>query len=302
MKVFILGGAGTLGSSAAFHIGQRGLADEIVLCDINEKLLIHHFMDLQQSVCMDGGTRMRAGSSADMEGSDVVLICASPSTDPTDAMSGADRIPGFIRETAGLLKKHAPQALVINLANPLDAINWLLWRESGLNRGQFIGFSLNDAIRLSMAVGEHLGVEPGRVEAYSLGEHGANKVSVLSRVLVDGEARSFDAAARAEILRIRDGWWGGFLAQGIRRTAGWSSAVYASWYIEAALGLRKGPLCCSCALDGEYGLFDVSVGVPAIIGPGGVSEIVELPIDEAEREALAASAGVVRGVITALGG
>lgn len=302
MKIFILGGAGTLGSSAAFHLGRLGLAGEIVLCDINEKLLTHQLLDLQQSVCMDGGVSFCAGTPSDMEGSDIVLVCASPSLDPTDAMSGAGRIPGFVSETAGMLKNYAPEALVINLANPLDAINYLLWRESGLERRQFIGFSLNDAIRLSMAVGEHLGVAPRRVEAYSLGEHGASKVAVLSRVLVDGEAVGFTEPDRAEILKIRDGWWKNFLAQEIKRTAGWSSAVYAGRYIEAAAGKRTGPLCCSCVLDGEYGLYGVSLGVPALIGPDGVQQIVELPLDAGERSALGASAKAVRGIIAAVGG
>lgn len=287
-----------MGSTTAFYLAEKGLADEIVLYDAMPALAEHHAFDLTEAMCMVSPVRIRAGSWADIEGSDIVINAAGLPLDEftQDDVENISRLMPLLRELSAALKL-APNAVVITMTNPLDSFNYLLYRLSGLPRGQFLGYSLNDTIRMRAGLAEHFGVGTRDVRAFAAGEHGKTKVQLYSAVEVRGEKVSVSPKEAADLRERLNKKWQDFLGFGIRRTAGWTSAAGAAIMVQAVLEEHDEILPCSCIPDGEYGLSGVSIGLPARLGRNGVREIVRLDLTPAELDAVMASAEIIKSVV-----
>jgi len=191
MKVSILGAAGCIGMSAAFEIATSRLADEMVLLDVRENVARHHAMDLSTAVsALD--VSVRAGRYEDTAGSDVVVHAAGIHGDIT-----ADRSAMLVEnirasgEIARQLRKHCADAIVITVVNPVDALNWTVWRAGGFERRQIVGYSFNDTLRFREFAAQEKAVEVSRVEGLTIGEHGFTQVQLFSSVRIDGRPVSF---------------------------------------------------------------------------------------------------------------
>ena len=167
MKVTIIGGAGTLGSCAAFNIAVQKLADEILLIDPWENMLKAHWMDLTTAAAGQD-ISVHRGSFEDMTGSDVIVITSGAPSGVTSSRS--ELITGnlpIIKDNAEKIREFCPEAIVITETNPVDSLNYaayLVNRNAG--RRKFIGYTLNDTIRFRMWAAEALGVKPSRVQGY----------------------------------------------------------------------------------------------------------------------------------------
>lgn len=301
MKVFVVGGGGLLGSTTAFCIAERGLADEIVLYDICEPMARHQAFDLTQGSCLISGTKIRAGGWEDIAGADLV-ISASGLTMDTHSRDNVENLKNLKPQIVALathLKELAPDAVVLTMTNPIDLFSYMVWKLSGLPRERFLGFCINDTIRMREGLAILFGEDARDIEAYVAGEHSPSKVQLYSTVKVRGEARSLTEEEKTQLNETLRRRWEDFLSLGIRRTAGWTSAVGAVMMVEAMYGRRSDILPCSVIPDGEYGLRDISVGLPVKLCPGGVEQIVELPITRQEARDLAASVKGMRDVLDA---
>ena len=279
MKVFIVGGAGIVGSATAFYLATQNIVDEIVLQDLNENAVLSHAMDLSQCTFLTSKTRVTAGGWEKAEGADVVVIAAGvPAALAThDACKDIHTMKPLMRSIAEGVNRYCPKAVVLSVTNPLDAFNYALYRECGLPAKQFIAMSVNDSLRFRFSLAEHMGLDPADVDAYVIGEHNPDKIQLFSTVRVKGEPKSFPEAEQAQILSGVNAWWKRFLEVSGTRTAAWTSGSSCALTIEYLVGKRSGPICCSCIL--EDGL---SIGYPVYLNREGVVGPAELELTPEE--------------------
>ena len=284
MKITIIGAAGTVGSCTAFNIATHGLADELVMLDLNRNLLMNHVMDISTAALGLQNTVVRAGNEEDLFGSDIVIMAAGV---PWRYISSRmellkDNIP-VIQDTAKKIKRFCPDAVVITATNPVDPLNYAMQLSSGLERKRLIGYGYNDSIRFRIMAAKALSVTPREVDGIVIGEHGENQVLLFSSLQVNGEripvSEDVKQNIRQEIPKILRS----YESLGTGRTAGWTSAVGLTNMVSAITRDTGEVFPCSVVLDGEYGHRGLSIGVPVILGRGGVQQILEWKLAPGER-------------------
>jgi malate dehydrogenase len=298
MKVAVIG-AGNVGAKAVYYIAEKNLAD-IVMVDVVDGLARSKALDFLHAAPLRGyEVRIRGTTDfAEIEGSDVVVITAGIARKP-----GMDRMDllkinvGIARKAAAEIALRAPNAVVIVVTNPLDVISMVALRETGFALRKVVGMAgVLDSTRFRYFIAERLGVWPGDVQAMVLGGHGDEMVPLTSYTSVGGIpiGELLDPASIEELVkRTRTG---GAEIVSLLKTG---SAFYApgasvAKMVEAVIKDEKRLFPASAFLRGEYGLRDIFLGVPVIMGRNGVERIVELPLSDPERKALDASAEAVR--------
>ncbi len=286
MKVTVVGAAGWVGMSAAFHVAASRLADEMVLIDVRENVAEHHAMDLSTAVSALN-VKVKSGGYEDTAGTDVVINAAGLHQDITaDRTQMLIKNVHLVRDTALQLRRHCPDAVIITAANPVDALNYATWLAGGFDRRQLVGYSLNDTLRFREFVARVKGVEVSRVEALAIGEHGFTQVPLFSSVRIDGRPVSF---TEAEKQAIRDEYPRFFQRlEGLKagRTTGWTCAVGLAALTRAIVDDTGEILAGSAVLEGEYGQRGLSMGVPIRLGKTGIQEILEWDLEPDEQAGL----------------
>jgi malate dehydrogenase len=298
MKVTIAGGAGGVGASTAFNLALRRTPREIVLLDSRPEMITSHAMDLEQVLEQAPGCSVRGGDASDLADADiVVLISATPLTVGTSRLEYLGKNARIADELGDALPSGWGGLLVV-VTNPVDPLVTRLHRRTGLARRSILGYTLNDSLRMRTGLAKAIGVPPGSVDAWVLGEHGDLSVPLYSRVEVDGrriEPTDAQIAAAEEYLRT---WYVKHVALDSGRSSTWTSGLGVSRMV-AALDGEGGLWPCSVVLEGEYGIEGVAVTVPVTLGRSGVERIHEWEITAAELTALHASAEFVRAAVDA---
>jgi malate dehydrogenase len=299
MKVTVVG-AGKYGSTTVQRIAEQGLADEVVMTDIIEGLPQGLALDMNESRSIEGFETRIVGSNGYEEtaGSDVCVITAGlprkPGMSRMDLLETNARIVG---EVTRKLVAGSPDAVIIVVSNPLDEMTALAAEVSGFPRERVMGQAgMLDTARFKHFVAEELDTSPSVVEAMTLGSHGDTMVPVPSLVKVDGRPLSErigpDAIERI-VQRTRDG--GGEIVALLKAGSAYYAPSSAAAAMVAAVLGDTGEVMPVCAwVTGQYGIDGVYLGVPARIGRGGVQEIVELPLTDAELANLRDAAEAVR--------
>ena len=298
-------GAGQVGSTTAHLIALKQLA-HVTLIDVVDGLAQGKALDISKAAPVEGFGLSVQGTTdyGAMAGSRLVVITAGLARKP--GMSREDLLAanaGIVGPIAERIAKTAPEAVVIVVTNPLDLMVALTLSRSGFPRRRVMGMAgVLDSARLRAFIAQRLSVPPADVQAMVLGSHGDLMVPVISSITVKGQpvATQLLASELAAILqRTKDG--GAEVVALLKQ----GSAFYApaSGVVEMAGAILQDrhavlPVCAS--LDGEYGLRDVCIGVPAQLGAGGIERVVELPLSQEERGALLAAANQVRSGISAL--
>jgi malate dehydrogenase len=300
MKVTIVGGSGVVGSSTAYRLAQDGRVDEIVLFDVRKNLAEAHALDIEQAVVHRATTRVRAGGADETACSDVVFVTASvPKRDVE--LSRREylgvNLP-LVLETIRPMVGLSPSALWINASSPVDPLVYLIREAFSLPRDKVIGLSRNDTSRFRWAIARTLGVPSTTVEAFVLGEHGETQVPIFSNITIGGSQVFLDSQQVAQVRAEMEGFFIKWNQLQAGRTAGWTSAESVGDIIASMVANDETLWPCSCTLDGEYGLNEVSLGVPVRLGENRVREIVELTLDSSEQRALDASSASIREMIS----
>jgi malate dehydrogenase len=295
MKVSIIGAVGTVGSCTAFAIATQGLADELVMIDLNRNLLASHVMDIGTAAALKNNIVVRSGNDEDLDSSDVVIIAASaPYRTITSRMELlSDNLP-IIQDMAKKIKRFCPDAVVITATNPVDPLNYAIYLCSGLDRKRLIGYPFNDSIRFRVMVARALGVKPTQVEGIAIGEHGENQVLLFSSVRVDGKPVTLSEHYKQNIRQEIPNILRSYESLGTGRTAGWTSAVGLAAIVSAITRDTGQVFPCSVVLTGEYGYHGLSMSVPVIIGRGGVQQILEWGLAPDEQEGLKRAANILK--------
>jgi malate dehydrogenase len=306
-KVTVVG-AGKYGSTTVQRLAETDLCDEIVMTDIVEGLPQGLALDMNQSRPLERYRTKVIGTNdyADTAGSDVVVITAGLPRKP--GMSRMDLLEvnaKIIKGVTEAIAAGSPDAVLIVVTNPLDHMTTLAAEVSGFPKARVMGQAGNlDSARFAHFIAEKAGVDVLAVEALTLGSHGETMVPVPSQCRVAGKplAEVFDAATIDELVTRTRGGGGEIVALLKTGSAYYAPSSAAAKMVKAVLG-DTGEMMPVCAwTTGQYGVSDVYLGVPARIGAGGVTEIVELPLDEAEIAAVQAAAVAVKEKVGELHG
>ena len=295
-------GAGQIGGNLALLCAQRALGD-VVLFDVNGSMAQGKALDLLQMGAADGFDVGIRGTQSyeDVRGADVVIITAGIPRKP--GMSRDDLLDTNVKvmqEVARNLRTHCPDAFVIVVSNPLDAMVYTVKKVGGFAKEKVVGMAgVLDSSRFCAFVAEKLQVSILDVTAFVLGGHGDDMVPVVPFCSVGGVPltqllSAADITAIVERTRKGGGEIVGLLKTGSAYYAPAASAVVMA---EAYLRDSRRVMAAAAQCDGEYGLRDLYVGVPVVIGKRGVEKILEVQLSAADQEALKVSAGHVRELV-----
>lgn len=293
-KIAIVG-AGQVGATTA-HLMMMKRLGHLVLIDVVEGLAAGKALDLLQAAATEGLPVSVAGTTdyAAMAGSTLVVVTAGlarkPGMSRDDLLAANAAIVGPVAER---IARHAPQAVVIVVTNPLDIMTALVLKQTGFPRARVMGMAgVLDSGRLKALLSARLQADPSTIQATVLGSHGDLMVPLTSSITVTGKPLSaLLSAQEIDQLLLRTREAGAEIVALLKQ----SSAYYApaTGVVQMAEPILRDartmlPVC--AWLEGEYGLKDVCIGVPAELGAGGIARIVEQPLSEEERGALSRAA------------
>jgi len=299
MKVTVVG-AGAVGASCAEYIAIKNFASEVVLVDIKEGFAEGKAMDLMQTASLNGFDTKITGSTNDYSktaGSDVAVIT-----------SGIPRKPGMTREeligiNAGIVKsvsenliKESPNVIIIVVSNPMDTMTYLVHKATGLPKNRIIGMGgALDSARFKYRLSEALGCPASDVEGMVIGGHSdTGMVPLIEKAVRNSVPVSEFLSADRMTQVVEDTKVGGATLTKLLGTSAWyAPGAAVSELVRAIAQDAQKMFPCSAMLDGEYGLNDICIGVPCVLGKNGIEKIVEISLSDAERAKLTESAEAV---------
>ncbi len=302
MKVTVVG-AGAVGASCAEYIAIKNFASEVVLIDIKENYAEGKAMDLMQTASLMGFDTKITGTTNDYSktaGSEVAVIT-----------SGIPRKPGMTREeligiNAGIVKsvvesllKHSPKVIIIVVSNPMDTMAYLAHKVAGIAKNRIIGMGgALDSARFKYRLAEALGCPQSDVDGMVIAGHSDTGMLPLTRLAVRNSVPVKQYLSDERLAKVaEDTKVGGATLTSMLGTSAWyAPGAAVSSMVQAIVNDQKKMFPCSALLDGEYGMKDISIGVPCIIGKNGIEKIVEIDLTDAEIAKFKESAAGVRSV------
>ena len=293
-------GAGNVGATAVQRIAQMELCEELLMIDVVEGLPQGKGLDMWETAPLLGSdTRVRGSNDlADIKDSAIVLITAGLARKPGMSRSDLlDKNAAILRSILDNVVKHAPDAIIMVVTNPLDVMTYLAYRISGFPRERVIGMAgVLDSARLRSFVAMELGVSVRDTQALVLGGHGDSMVPLARYTTVAGipitQLMDEETIKRiVERTRKAGGEIVGLLKTG---SAYYSPGASLAEMVESVVKNKKRVLPCAVILDGEYGLTDMCAGVPVVLGENGIEKIIEISLDPPELESLRNSAEEVQ--------
>ena len=305
-------GAGQIGGTLAHLAGLKELGD-IVLFDIAEGTPQGKALDLAESAPVDGFNAHLSGANSyeDIAGADVVIVTAGVPRKPGMSRDDLLGINLKVMESVGAgIKAHAPDAFVICITNPLDAMVWALQKSSGLPAKKVVGMAgVLDSSRFRHFLSVEFKVSVEDVTAFVLGGHGDDMVPSLRYSTVAGiplpdlVKMGWTTQDRLDAIIERTRKGGGEIVNLLKTgSAFYAPAASAIAMAESYLKDKRRVLPCAAQLNGEYGLSDLYVGVPVVIGAAGVEKVVEVQLDETEKAMFEKSVASVKTLVEACKG
>ena len=306
MKVTIVG-AGNVGSTCADAIAYKRIASEVVLLDIRENFAEGKALDMTQTSSLLGFNTKIKGSTNDYSktaGSDVVVIT-----------SGIPRKPGMTREeligvNAGIVKsvtqnilKNSPNAVIVIVSNPMDTMTYLALKESGLAKNKIIGMGgALDSARFRTYLSIALNKPSTDIHGMVIGGHGDTTMIPLTRLASYNGIRISDILDENKLSKVAaDTMVGGKTLTGMLGTSAWyAPGAAVAYLVDSILNDQKKIIPCSVYLDGEYNQSDICIGVPVVIGRNGLESIINLELNDEEKDLFTKSADAVRSMNNAL--
>lgn len=303
-KVFVVGGGGMVGATAAYAMALNKAIEEIVLIDVNQQLVWGQAADINDAMGFDSGILVRTGTYEEITSEDIVVITAGAPQQP-----GQNRLEllgvnaGIIRSIMSDVTQDGRQPFVVMVANPVDVLTYIASTEFGLPKEKVFGTGTTlDTSRLRALIADDLNVHSREVDAYILGEHGDSSFSTLERANVgdiplkkfpgyDGrDYRGIDNKIRERAYKVIE----------TKKSTYYAIGLVIS---KIVIALRRStfsifPVC--SLFDGQYGLHDVVLGVPSVVSNQGVRILEGYELTPEEKEQLHHSADVVKNAIKSI--
>ncbi|WP_438972009.1 malate dehydrogenase [Polaribacter sp.] len=299
MKITVVG-AGAVGASCAEYIAIKDFASEVVLLDIKEGYAEGKAMDLMQTASLNGFDTKITGSTNDYSktaGSNICVIT-----------SGIPRKPGMTREeligiNAGIVKtvsasliEHSPKTIIIVVSNPMDTMTYLVHKTTNLPKNRIIGMGgALDSARFKYRLAEALEAPISDVDGMVIGGHSDKGMVPLTRLATRNSVPVSEFISKERLEQVKqDTKVGGATLTGLLGTSAWyAPGAAVSGLVQAIACDQKKIYPCSTLLEGEYGLNDLCIGVPVVLGKNGIESIVEINLSDAEKDHLKESAAGV---------
>ena len=300
MKVTVVG-AGAVGASCAEYIAIKDFASEVVLLDIKEGYAEGKAMDLMQTASLNGFDTKITGVTNDYSKTADSNICV--------ITSGIPRKPGMTREeligiNAGIVKsvsssliEHSPNTIIIVVSNPMDTMTYLVHQSTNLPKNRIIGMGgALDSARFKYRLAEALGASISDVDGMVIGGHSdTGMVPLVSHATRNSiKVSEFLSEERLEQIKEDTKVGGATLTKLLGTSAWYAPGAAVSALVQAIACDQKKIFPCSTLLDGEYGLSDICIGVPVVLGKNGIEKIVDIPLSDAEKAHMQSSAEGVR--------
>ena len=306
MKVTIIG-AGNVGSTCADAMAYKRIASEVVLLDIRENFAEGKALDMMQTSSLLGFNTKIVGSTNDYKktaGSDVVVVT-----------SGIPRKPGMTREeligvNAGIVKTvtenvlaHSPNAIIVMVSNPMDTMTYLTFKESGLSKHRVIGMGgALDSARFRTYLSLAVERPSNDIHGMVIGGHGDTTMIPLTRLATYNGIPFENLLDQSTLDKVAsDTMVGGKTLTGMLGTSAWyAPGAAVAYLVDSILHDQKRIIPCSVYLEGEYGQADICIGVPVVVGKNGWEKIIDLNLNDSEKELFKKSAAAVRNMNDAL--
>ena len=300
MKVTVVG-AGAVGASCAEYIAIKDFASEVVLLDIKEGYAEGKAMDLMQTASLNGFDTKVTGSTNDYSrtaGSDICVITSGIPRKPgmtRDELIGINA--GIVKTVSSSLIQHSPDTIIIVVSNPMDTMTYLVHQSTNLPKHKIIGMGgALDSARFKYRLAEALECPISDVDGMVIGGHSdKGMVPLINKATRNGVPVSEFLSQEQMDSVVQETKVGGATLTGLLGTSAWyAPGAAVSGLVQAIACDQKKMFPCSTLLDGEYGLSDLCIGVPVILGRNGIEKIVEISLSDAEKAKLAESAEGVK--------
>jgi L-lactate dehydrogenase len=305
-KVVVVG-AGAVGSTFAYALAQRGLAEEIDLIDHNRDLAEGQALDLAHGMPYYPSVQIRVGEKQDYADAQVIVITAGSKQGPGESrLALVKRNAAIIESIVDDIVSQQSQAVILVASNPVDILTYVALKRSGWAKGRVIGSgTVLDSSRFRYLLGQHCGVDVGNVHAYFLGEHGDSEFPAWSMTHIAGVAID-DYCPLCKKCNSW-AWEREQIARSVKESAYHIINYKGATFFAIGMALvrivgsilqdQRSVLPVSTLLEKEYGIEDVCLGIPCVVGQGGVRQIVEAPLSPDEKTALSASASILKEIL-----
>nr|WP_120491592.1 L-lactate dehydrogenase [Corynebacterium lactis] len=300
----VLIGAGDVGVAYAYSLVNQGTVDHLAIIDIDEKKTLGNVMDLNHGVVWASSrTKVTQGTYADCEDAALVVICAGAAQKPGETrLQLVDKNMKIMKSIVDPIMESGFDGILLVAANPVDILTYAAWKYSGLPHERVFGSgTILDSARFRYMLGEYFEVSPMSVHAYIIGEHGDSELPVLSSANVAGVSLAKRLADNPELhdelesifVRTRDAAYEIIDAKG---STSYGIGMGLARITRAIFQNQEVALPVSAYLQGEYGEEDIYIGTPAIVNRKGIRRVIELELDDYEKERLAASVKTLREI------
>lgn len=298
-------GAGLVGATFAYSLMISGLVSEIVLVDADRERAVGEAMDLAHGVPFVRNVQVWAGDYNDVRSADITVITAGANQKPGETrLDLVKRNLAILRDIVGKIVDGGNNGIIVVVANPVDVLSYAAWKLSGWPAARVIGSgTILDTARFRHHIGRHFGVDPRSVHAYIVGEHGDSEVALWSSANIGNvplnQFEAYDEAALAHI--FEETRTAAYEIIQRKRATYYAIGLGVTRLVEAILHDQHSVLSVSTLLQGEYGVEDVYLSLPCVVGAGGVLARLSPPINDDEIAGLHASAGVLRATLAEVG-
>lgn len=304
-KISVIG-AGHVGETTAFKIAEKELANEVVLLDVIEDMPIGKGLDMREAGPVGKFDSKIYGTNSyeDTANSDIVVITAGKPRKP--GMSRDELVDAnfnIVKPVTENVVKHSPNAILIIVSNPLDAMTYTAYKVSGFPKHRVFGMAgILDTTRFRAFIAMEIGVSVENIQALVLGGHGDTMVPIVRYTTVSGIPVShFIAEDKLNAIIERTAKGGGEIVKYLKTgSAYYAPAMAVTEMVESIVKDKKKILPCAAYLEGEYGINGIYFGSPVKLGANGLEEIIEIDLNDAEKEAIKKSEAAVRSVIDIL--
>ncbi|MBR1591717.1 MAG: L-lactate dehydrogenase [Ruminococcus sp.] len=305
-KITILG-AGNVGATIAYTFAVAGTCSDVVLIDINKEKAKGEAMDIRQGVTFSHNVEICDGTYDDAKGSDIVVVTLGLARKPGQTrIDLAQANVNIVKDVMPKIAQAAPDAIYVVVSNPVDVITYTILRCTNLSRSQVIGSGTAlDTSRLRTSLADHVGLSPNSIHAYVFGEHGDTSMIPWSITNIAGTAMEdyckdqnhADIDKEEIILEVRKAG-----SEVIKRKGAtfYAVAMSVNKICDTILRDSNNIITVSTYLDGTYGISDVCLSIPCVIGANGIERAVPPALTDDETEKLRASADALKKVIAQL--